>query len=255
MAYEGNSMLKCKNGTIHSFVRLLICSLAPLVLGCAFILLLECLFGWFVSFSVSLSISLYLSLFLFFILKIESKNLKCAKCKNNYANQCSQLRLAFFYMCLSVCVKTWSQSCLRHKEAKAFTICCHTFNIYNYQTNTAAGYLLFSIQLIQTLRNSVSIFPSGHPFFLGVPCSFRLFTHPSHYYRLYRKRQMQTYNFTEPEQKLKLKHNTNLQRICTTRGESSLNMMCVAKHWLSNAGGASLTRFHRQHFLHICILV
>lgn len=41
------------------------------------------------------------------------------------------------------------------------------YTIYNYQTNTADGYLLFRIQLIQTLRNSVSIFPSGYPFFLS----------------------------------------------------------------------------------------
>lgn len=42
MACEGNPMLKCKSGTIHSFVRLLTCSLVGFVLW-------MCLFGCFLS--------------------------------------------------------------------------------------------------------------------------------------------------------------------------------------------------------------
>lgn len=84
---------------------------------------------------------------------------------------CSFVRFSayeFLSVCLCVCLPTKHGAKVVYntrEKAKAFTICCHTFNIYNYQTNTAAGYLLFSIQLMQTLRNLVSIFPSGYPFF------------------------------------------------------------------------------------------
>lgn len=197
---------------------------------------------------------------------IESENLKCAKCKNNYATRCAALFVSVYvsvflrllvcspFLHVSLCVfaddETWSQSCLQHtkEKAKAFTICCHTFNIYNYQTNTAAGYLLFSIQLMQTLQNLVSIFPSGYPFFsrcLSLPLSLSVSPNscnPSmcmwaHTYILTkctkklkaRKRQIQTQFCIQPkpEPVLNLKHKTNLQGFAPLL-ESDSDMMCVA---------------------------